>query len=176
MLRMKRRTKLYLLAALGAVALVGGGGAWLWAERGWNEARGLAKYGLWPDARRALSRYVWLHPHDPQAHLLYAEALVKDEQLPADQAIPQALDHLRAIPDAVPEGARARTQEGRVELFLLHHPTAAERLFRRALELDPDMSEPYYLLWKAKDLTGRSHLAEPEFWKVYEASAVQVQA
>ena len=173
---MKRRTKLYLLAALGAVALVTGGGAWLWAEGGLNQARGLAKYGLWPDARRALSRYVWLHPHDPQSHLLYAEALVKDEELLADEAVPQALAHLRAIPDTVPEGAQARMREGRLELFLLYHPTRAEGLFRRAMELDPDMPEAYYLLWKAKDLTGRSHLAEPEFWKVYEASVVEKRA
>ncbi len=68
-----------------------------------------------------------------------------------------------------------RTQEGRVELFLLAHPTLAERLFRRAIELDPEMPEPYYLLWQVKDLTGRAQFTEPEFWKVYEASTVQTK-
>jgi tetratricopeptide (TPR) repeat protein len=171
---MTRRTRryLYLLVAVGAAVLIGAGGTVVWCERGLSQARGLAKYGLWPDARRAVTRYLWVHPRDTQARLLCAETLIKDEQLPADRSAPQALVHLQAIPDTAPEGARARTQEGRLELFLLYHPTRAEQLLRRALELDPATPEPYYLLWKLKDLTGRSHLAESEFWKVYEATVV----
>lgn len=173
---MTRRTRRYLLLTVGTLVLIGAGGTVAWFERGLSQARGLAKYGLWPDACRALTRYLWLHPRDPQARLLYAEALIKDERLPADKSAPQALAHLQAIPDTVPEGARARTQEGRLELFLRYHPARAERLFRRALELDPDTPEPYYLLWKLKDLTGRAHLAESEFWKVYEATVVDRRA
>jgi hypothetical protein len=167
---MTRRRKIGLLTATGATLLVAAAACWLWLDRGLTEARALAKHELWPDARPPLTRYLWLHPRDAQAHLLFAEALVKDEQLPAEQTIQQALAHLRAIPDESSEGARARMQEGRVELFLLFHATNAERLLRRAAELDPDSPEPYHLLWKLLDLTGRSHLAEPEFWKVYELS------
>lgn len=144
------------LAALGAVLLAAAGGACYWAQSGLDQAHRLAKYELWPDVRHALARYVWLHPHDPQSQLLYAEALFKDAQWPKDQAATEALAHLRTIPDVTPEGALVRTQEGRVELFLLAHPTLAERLFRRAIELDPEMPEPYYLLWQVKDLTGRA--------------------
>jgi tetratricopeptide (TPR) repeat protein len=170
---MKRRTKLSLVAVVG-VGLAACG-AWLWAESGRSEARALAKYGLWPEVRQALDKYLWLHPRDFPSRLLYAEALVKDGQLLAEEALPRAIAHLQAIPDTAPEGPRARTQEGRIELFLLHHPSRAEGLFRQAIELDPEMPEPYYLLWKLKDLTGRAHLAEPEFWKVYEFSALPVR-
>jgi tetratricopeptide (TPR) repeat protein len=172
---MKRRTKLSLLAGLGA-AVLAGGGAWIWADRSLDEARRLAKHGLWPEVRASLGRYVWVHPNDAEARLLFAEALIKDEGVPAEQATAAALEHLRAIPDSAPEGALARTQEGRVEFLFAYRPARAEALLRRAIELDPRMPEPYYLLWKVKDVTGRSYLAEPEFWKVYEASSVGVRA
>jgi tetratricopeptide (TPR) repeat protein len=123
-----------------------------------------------------LARYRWLHPHDAEAHLLYAEALVKDENLPQDAAVADALRHLRAIPDTASLGTRGRTQEGRLELFVLHHPSRAEGLLRRALELDADAPDPHYVLWKLKDLTGRSHQAEHEFWTVYEASPIEHRA
>ncbi|MCR4415354.1 MAG: hypothetical protein NUV77_23320, partial [Thermoguttaceae bacterium] len=74
---MRRRTRLYLLGTVGTAALAACAGAWVWAERGLSEARGMAKYGLWPEVRQALDRYLWLHPHDAPSHLLYAESLVK---------------------------------------------------------------------------------------------------
>ncbi len=172
---MRRRTRLYLLGTVGTAALAACAGGWVWAEHGLPEAQAMAKYGLWPEVRQALDRYLWLHPRDASSHLLYAESLVKDPPPEADEAWAQALAHLQAIPDTAPQGALARTQEGRVEFFLRYHPARAEALFRRAIELDPEMPEPYYLIWKVKDLTGRSHLAEPEFWKVYEASAPAVR-
>jgi tetratricopeptide (TPR) repeat protein len=171
---MKRRARLLLIAMIGTAA-VAAGGAWFWAESGLEEARGLAKHGLWPEARAALARYLWIHPSSPPAHLLCAEALVKEEQGPLEERIAGAIGHLQSVSDEAPEGALARTQEGRLECFLLYHPARAEGLFRRAIELDPEMPESYYLLWQVKNLTGRSHLAEPEFWKVYEASAVGVR-
>ena len=173
---MTRRAKRFLAAALGAVFVgVGVAGAGWWAQAGLTEAQRLAQYGLWAEARQALTRYFWLHPRDSKAHLLYAEALVKDDQLPVEWSAPEAIKHLAAVPDEDPRGPEARTQQGRVEFFLLYHPTRAESLFQRAIELDPDRPEPYYLLWKLKDQTGRSYLAEPEFWKVYEASARPVR-
>ena len=83
---MKRRPKLALAVAL-VVLLGSAGGAWVWIEQGFSQARTLARYGLWPEARRALTRYRWLHPSDARAHLLFAEALIKEEGLPRDEAL-----------------------------------------------------------------------------------------
>lgn len=169
---MKRLRKWQLVVLVSAVLLAGLGGTWLWIERSWGQAQKLAAFGLWPDARTAVARYLWLHPHDASARLLCAEAIVKDDRLPVAQAVAEAEAHLRTIPDSDPAGARARTQEASLQLFLLYRPTRAESLLRRAIELQPDATPSQYLYWKLLDLTGRSHLAEPCFWKVYEASDV----
>jgi tetratricopeptide (TPR) repeat protein len=168
----KRLRNWKLVALIAAVLLAGLGGTWLWIERSRGQAQKLAAFGLWPDARRAVARYLWLHPHDASARLLCAEAIVKDDRLPVAQAVAEAAAHLRTIPDSAPAGARARTQEASLELFLLYHPTRAESLLRRALELQPDAPQSHYLYWKLLDLTGRSHLAEPSFWKAYEGSDI----
>jgi tetratricopeptide (TPR) repeat protein len=172
----KRLRKGQLVSLLVALLLAGLGGTWLWIERSWGQAQKLAAFGLWPDAHTAAARYLWLHPHDASARLLCAEAIVKDDRLPVAQAVAEAETHLRTIPDHAPAGARARAQEAGLELFLLYHPTRAEILLRRAIELQPESPQSYYLYWKLLDLTGRSHLAAPFFWKVYEASAVELRA
>ena len=173
---MKRRGILYLVVAPAVVALAVVAAAWFWAATGLDDARGYAEYELWPETRVALQRYLWIHPGEPTAQLLLAEALIKDESLSTDEAAEEAFQCLRVIPDEASEGSRARLQEGRIEFFVLCRPTRAERLFRRAAELDPETPEPYYMLWKLKDQTGRAFSAEPEFWKVYEASPVATKA
>lgn len=159
-----------LLLATAVVALAAGGFLVWQAQQGFQRAEQYARFGLWPDARQSLQWYLRLHPADDAAHLALAEAFVKDEALPRVDAVVGAAAHLAAVPDSSRFAAMARSQEGRLELFLLNRPERAERRFRHAIEVNPTAIDPYFMIWKLYDLTGRSHLAESEFWKVYEAS------
>jgi tetratricopeptide (TPR) repeat protein len=160
-----RGTLLILLAAVGAL------GGFFWnAHSGLSDAQRLARHDLWEYVPPALDRYLRVFPHNGEARLLMAEALVRGEQ-----PVEQAFEHLRRIPDSSPYAAVARTKEGQLELFILNRPSRAERLLRRAIELSPQEREAYYILWKLYDLTGRSQLVEPLFWKVYELSPPEEQ-
>lgn len=156
--------------AVGAVlaAVAGLSLAMVYVQGSRAKAEDLARHGLWPPARRHLQRYLWLHPRDGQARLLMAEALVKDDRVPNEEAVEKALEHLGRISDHSPQGAIARTQEGRLLLLLEHKPARAERSFRRAIELDPNALEAHDLLWRLMVLTRRSDLTEEVFWRVYE--------
>lgn len=160
------------LLALAAVA----GGAWLYhVHQGRQRAGEMMKHELWEYARAELDRYLWLHPNDHAARLMLAETLVKDETLKGQQPLDSALDHLRRIPDDSPQAAQARTQEARVEFYILHRPAKAERALRKALAADPDSKDANYTLWKILDMTGRSHTASDAFWRVYHQSEPEQQ-
>jgi tetratricopeptide (TPR) repeat protein len=165
---MKSRWK-YLLS-IAAILLAAGGAYFYYVHGAAARAQRMARLELWSDARQELRPYLWFYPFDYQTRLLLADTYIKDESLELDAAQAGALKHLRAIPDSSPEGAWARLQEGRVLFVLLHQPSRAEELIERSLKLDPESSEAHYLMWKLLDLTGRSHLAEPHFWKTYESS------
>ncbi|MFM8219662.1 MAG: hypothetical protein ACKOJF_12165, partial [Planctomycetaceae bacterium] len=156
-----------VLIVLGVLACGWLGALMLRAQRGLAEGRRLVERNALPAAHRELDRYLWLHPRDPEALLLAAEALTRDESLPSETAIPQALRLLERIPDGSPRGAEARAKQARLLFFVQHKPVAAERLFLKALELDPKYIEVRYLLWKLYDLTGRSDGAEELFWSLY---------
>lgn len=135
-----------------------------------GNAERLAKFGLWPDARRELLRYLrWRG--DDRAHLLVAESYIKDEQLDERVAIDESLKHLQMISDESELAARARVQESRVELLLRHRPWRAEKRMERSLALDPGFVDAHLMMWKLFDLTGRSHLAEQHFWIVHDAAS-----
>ncbi|MFO0869690.1 MAG: hypothetical protein U0935_12230 [Pirellulales bacterium] len=158
---------------LGLIALVVGaaaaGLAW-YAHGGYARAEIMARFQLWPDAREQLTWYLFLHPRDDRAHLAFAEACIKDENLSREEGIEWAARHLAAVPDTSRYAAMARSQEGRLELFVAQRPYRAEQRFRHAMAVNPRAIDPYFMIWKLYDLTGRSHLAEAEFWRVYEAS------
>ena len=140
-----------------------------------DKAEQLIQHGFWDAARRELNSYFWLHPHDGRARLLMAESLVRDDRLPARQSVPAALEQLQHVKDDSTYAARARTEQGRLEFLLLHKPAAAEKLFRRACDLDPALASPDYMLWKLFELTGRAHLASDVFWKMYELTPADQQ-
>lgn len=156
-----------VLIVLGVLACGWLGALMLRAQRGLAEGRRLMERNALPTAHRELERYLWLHPQDPDALLLAAEALTRDESLPSETAIPQALRLLERISDSAPRGAEARAKQARLLFFVQHKPVAAERMFLKALELDPQYIEVRYLLWKLYDLTGRSDGAEELFWSLY---------
>lgn len=173
---MPKKLFLRVLPVAGLILLLGLGFAMVGDRGSLPEAQELAQLELWPHVHKELTGYLWWRPRDAEARLLMAEALVKDETLPGEEAVQRALEHLGRIPDAPPHGAAARTAEGRIELLLQLKPARARRSLRRAIELDPDAAEAYYLLWKLMDLIGRSDLAEPLFWRVYELTPQEGRA
>jgi tetratricopeptide (TPR) repeat protein len=132
-------------------------------------ARSIAREN-WAQARLELARYLRLRPGDSQARLMFAESYARDDSLSAELSAKNAIEQLQCIPDSVPVGARARTQEGRLRFLILNQPIRAESLFRRAIELDDGNYDAHFMLWKLLDMTGRSHLTETLFWRVYELS------
>lgn len=161
-----RKPWLWLIAV--SVAISAFWFAWSW--RALDRARRYAEFELWTEVRGELDRYLRVQSHDPQAHLLYAEAVLKDGLVPVEEAVPSALSHLEQIPDGVAESAVARTKEGQILLVELLRPTAAEKKFRSAIALDPNHLPAWMGLWKLLDQTARSAFAEEAFWKCYELS------
>ncbi len=155
---------LAMMAAASAAATVG------WLETSFRRADRYARHGLWPETRLELARYLWLHPRSDAAHIAFAEACVRDEELSRTDGIAWAESHLERVPDRSPLAAMARSQQGRLELLLRLRPYRAEQLFRQAIKVNPRAIDPYFMLWKLGDLTGRSHLCETEFWQVYAAA------
>lgn len=154
-------------AALAGCILAAAVGAWAWwCQGGLAECRRLARHGLWPEAHAAAARYLILHPGDAAANLLCAEALSKDESVPIEVRVPDALARLRAVPDTAPEASAARKAEARVLLFLWRDAFSAERALERALAIDPGDVEAHFLLWKVLNLTRRHEDAEPNFLAV----------
>ncbi|MEY4176642.1 MAG: hypothetical protein RLY70_216 [Planctomycetota bacterium] len=159
-----------LLLGLVIAAVLAGTAAFTWLETAFRRADRYARSGLWPETRTELARYLWLHPRSDAAHLSFAEACVRDEALSRADGIAWATSHLQQVPDQSPLAAMARSQQGRMELLLSLRPYRAEQYFRQAIQVNPRAIDPYFMLWKLGDLTGRSHLYEAEFWKVHEAS------
>ncbi|MDP6444195.1 MAG: hypothetical protein QGG36_30705 [Pirellulaceae bacterium] len=160
-----------LLLAITFVAVIGLASTGLYLRHvhmGLRRAKDLTASSLWEYAIPELDRYLWLHPHDSGANLLIAEALIKDEQNPGGEPVHRALKHLQRIPDDVSEAAEARSQEAHLYFLLLRKPAQAEKSLRRALAVDPDHRQANYTYWKLLDMTGRSHLAAPYFWKVFD--------
>ncbi len=169
--RFRRRRVVSLLAVMGIVAgavLMG----WIWTlNSGLNWARQHMARSEWSDARKQLTGYLKLHPDDAEAHLLMAEAFVKDESAQDDDHLEQAFQHLQQISNDSPLAARARLQEARLRFVILFQPIQAEALLRESLELNNNSYEANTLMWKLEDLTGRHYLSSPYFWKAYELSS-----
>lgn len=166
---MKLFIRIALIGTLGFVGWLGLKG--VGAERGRGAAIAHMSRQEWAPARAALRRYLGLHPGDDAARLLLAEAFGRDEALDSELVAKQAIEELRRIPDTSPQAAKARTKEAVLRFLSLYQPVHAERLFRRALELDPAEYEAHYMLWKVLEMTGRSHLTEQLFWRIYELSS-----
>ena len=161
--------KLFLpLGLILAVAAVGVAIAvWFRVQRGLNTAALSLRSHQYAEARAAAERYLWLYPDDPQARLYAAKGYALDDDLPAESAARYAVAHLEKIPDTAQNAAEARTLEGRLTFLILLQPTRAEKLFKRALEVDPDQFDSNYLLWKLYDMTERYFESESFFRATY---------
>lgn len=171
--RGKRWPRVALATAV--VFAAAGVGFVVWCGRGYGEARRFASHGLWTEAHAAAGRYLLLHPRDVEANLLCAEALAKDERMPLEVRVGDAVRCLRRIPDDDPRGGEARKAEARVLLFLWRDAFAAERSLARTLAKDPDDVEAHYLAWKVLTLTRRHEDAERHFLAVLRATPVKEQ-
>lgn len=156
------------LAACGVFTLLAFGAAVVWCHRGLSAAERLARHDLWAEVHAPVARYLLLHPRDPAANLLCAEALVKDDSQPLVRRITESIERLGRIADTAPEAVRARIAAARIHLFLRYEPTAAWRSLRRALELDPDSLEAHLLSTRLLELVGRVDDTEEPFWRSYE--------
>src|SRR5688500_1914240 len=150
---MKRRVVIAIL--LVAIIAAGVPAAWavIHAHTGYRAAEELAQHQLWPQARARLASYLWLHPGDAQARLLLADAFVKDEALPVDQAAAQAIHCLAQIPDSSPLAAEARLREVGFWFLLLQKPARGEVLLRQAIALGGEL-RAWQLLWTLLNFTG----------------------
>jgi len=137
-------------------------------ERSFSKGKLLLRQLREVEAEKELEKYLLLHARNPQAILLWAEAvLMGDSRSPVDAA-KLALSRLADIPDKSPLSGEARMREGRLALLILNQPDRAESLLSHSAALDPDLADTHYLLWKLLDLTERFHDSGPHFWKLYE--------
>ena len=137
-------------------------------ERSFRKGKLLLRQLREVEAEKELEQYLLLHPRNPEAILLWAEAVLTGDSRTPKDAAQLALSRLADIPDESPLGGEARMREGRLALLILHQPDRAESLLRRSAALDPDLADTHYLLWKLLDLTERFHDSAPHFWKLYE--------
>lgn len=124
----------------------------------------------WITVRIELGRYLQVFSSDESARLNLAEAYFKDATLNSEQAVSLAIQQLGHISRESSHWPAARVQEARMSLFAQLQPHRAESLLLDLLATHPENVDANYVLWKLYDLTGRSHLAEPHFHKVLEAT------
>ena len=162
---------------------VGSLGLAIWAvaeivgiERALSRGRVLLRKQRPAEAERELNRYLWLHPRSPEAILLLAEAVISGSARSPQEAAELAISQMQTIPDESPFGAEARMREGRLALLILHQPDRAEKLLMRSAELDPELPDSHYLLWKLFDMTERFYYSEPHFWNTYNLTPDALKA
>ncbi len=171
------RLPIFLLVIAGLLGLV------VWAALQFSRAgealsRGktLLRQRREPEAEREFDKYLWLYPRDPEAILLWAEAVITSDRRDPQEAARLVNGRLNDIPDTSPFGAEARMREGRLALLILHQPDRAEKLLTRSVELNSELADTHYLLWKLLDMTERFHYSEEHFWKTYELSPEELKS
>ncbi len=167
------KNRVWSLVAVGVLG-VGGyiGATRIGASRALDRARVAIQVQDWRTARIELKTYLDVFPSDGFARLNLAEAFFKDSALDSDRAVTSAIKQLELVQRESSFWPAARVQEARMCLFARWQPHQSESLLRESLATDPENVDAHYMLWKLYDLTGRSHLAEPHFRKVLEATPV----
>jgi tetratricopeptide (TPR) repeat protein len=159
-----------LLVAVAVASLLAGGGA-LYIHRDFAVAERLLVRGGHREAKARLQRYLRLYRRDARARLMLAQAIVADDDRPAEDAARDAVAQLALIPDQSPHAAEARTRAGRLLFLILLRPGEAEPLFEKAIELKPDALDPQIMLWNLLNVTGRFYFTHSLFWRMYDLSA-----
>ncbi len=159
-----------LLLVLVGIGLVGVGVQYYRIRSARSAAERALTSEQWPEARRLLRRYLWLHSGDARAHLMLAQAYASDPLVSPKESFDGALAQLQHIGDESELAAEARLREARLWFAQALQPAKAERVARRAIELDCNSKDAHRLLWQILDMTNRSDYVEPAFWRVYELS------
>jgi tetratricopeptide (TPR) repeat protein len=119
-------------------------------------------------AEQELSKYLSWFPNDAAGILAWAEAVVNGRERLPEAAAQLAIDKLATIPDQSPLAAEARMREGSLLFLILQKPAAAEQRLQRSAELDPNLADTWYLIWKLRDMTERFHYSEDAFFRSIE--------
>lgn len=174
-IRRKSRGKILLYGALVLLA-VGAGGTYLWMNDGLRVAQeAMTRHDL-PEARNAAERFLSIAPGNTAARMLAGNAFLQDDSLDPVEAARMAISHYAKIPDDSDLGAVARSLEGRAAFLVLQEPSRAERLFRRAVALNPDQFDSHYMLWQLDNMTERYFESEPQFRAVYRLCPAEERA
>ncbi len=168
------KIRVFALIAVGILS-VGGyfGVTRLGALRAHDRALRALRIQDWRTVRNELQTYLKVFPADESARLNLAEAFFKDARLDPERAVSSAIQQLGHVRRESALFPSARIQEARMFLFARMQPHRAESLLREALAADPESVDAHFVLWKLHDLTGRSHLTEPHFRKVLEATPAE---
>lgn len=143
---------------------------------GLDRARAYLRQGEAIAAQDELRTYMWLKPGDANSYLLMAEALLHDKAHEPKDAAAQAVEYLDMIPDQSPQAAESLMRQARLYFLILHKPAAAEACLHRSLNIDANSFDANYLMWKLLDMTERSDLSEPYFWKSLELDKPEQKA
>ena len=119
-------------------------------------------------AQTNLREYLAIQSGDHQARMMLAEALITNQNLDIGDTAIDAVSELNLIPDESSFAAEARLRAARLKFFILDAPAAAERLLKKSIDINPDLYESHYIMWRLLGLTGRTDFCEPYFWKAYE--------
>ena len=165
---MSRRTLCYGLCAVTLLVGVSAGGYLYHVRQGLTRAEDLMRHRFWRHAREELQNYLTWFGQDARARLMYAESLAQDDSLDPRLAASQAVAQLEAISLDSQLKSEALARAGSLQFLVLNQPVRAERSLRQSLQLNPQAADTHHMLWLLYDLTGRHHLTEEVFWRVYE--------
>lgn len=167
------RVLLYTVLALLAIGI---SGTVYWWHTGLRAAEEAMTRGDLLTARNAAERYLRIAPGNAAARKLAGDAYLQDNSLNPVEAADQAIRHYARIPDDSDLGAVARLFEGRAAFLVRQEPSRAERLFHRAIELNPDQFDSHFLLWQLHNMTERYFESEPQFREVFRLCPVEERA
>lgn len=154
------------------VAVVVGGFVWELSQSSTrlSSARKLIEEGDFLRARNLVKKVLTWSPSNPEANMLLAEAILKDELLEDDHYVELALSHLKKAERSEKFRVDALLHQARIHFLIKIHPFQAEEVLEEVRKIDPENYEANYWLWKIYDISNRSHFAQPYAIKAIENS------
>ncbi|MFO0951931.1 MAG: tetratricopeptide repeat protein [Isosphaeraceae bacterium] len=166
---MGRNAAIALAVTMAAGLALWRGGASIRAWRLRGEVERAYAAGDWPGAERAVSQLLAFDPSDAELIRLRVELATRRGDARG------AAEALAGVPDASPEAASARLQQGLFlkELFLVRE---AEAAFRAAVRLRPQVPEPRRELANLMGIERRADEQRAELWGLHDRAGRRVEA